>query len=123
MATATTTSKYATQYTNVHRTARISPKKIRLIADLIRGKSIEDALAILQHNKRRGAVFMAHALNAAIANADQAEANLRELVVSEARCDDGPRIKRFQPKDRGRAHPIIKRTCHITVSVAEALQD
>lgn len=108
------------QYTNTHRTARISPKKVRQVGDLIRGKDIESAFALLQHNKRRSAVFLDNALKAAVANADQAEADVRSLVVSEIRVDDGPRIKRFQPKDRGRAHPIIKRTCHITVSVAEA---
>ncbi len=107
------------QFTNTHRTARISPKKARLDANLIRGKNYEEAVAILQHSKRRGAVFLKNALNAAYSNADQAEANTRTLYVSEARVDDGPRIKRFQPKDRGRAHPILKRTCHITVSVAE----
>ena len=52
-----------------------------------------------------------------VANADQAEANLRGLVVTDARVDAGPTIKRFQPKDRGRAHPILKRTSHLTVAV------
>ena len=107
-------------YKNVHRGARISPTKARLVTDMIRGKSVDEALAALVTSKKRAAVFVKNALNAAIANADQAEANLRNLVVLDARVDDGPAIKRFQPKDRGRAHPIMKRTSHITVAVDEA---
>ena len=106
-------------YTNLHRAARISPKKARLVADLIRGKSYEQALSQLELSKQRGAVFMKNALQAAFANADQGEANVRRLYVSEARVDEGPTMKRWQPKDRGRAHPILKRTSHITVTVAE----
>ncbi len=107
-------------YTNVHRMARISPQKVRLVADMIRGKSYADALTTLEMSKLRAAVLVKNALVAAYNNADQAEANVRRLKVSEARVDAGPTIKRFQPKDRGRAHPILKRTSHITVSVAEA---
>ena len=107
-------------YTNVHRTARISPTKVRLVVDLIRGKHVEDALTDLSFSKKRAAVFVKNALDAAIANADQDEADVRRLVVTDARVDSGPTIKRFQPKDRGRAHPILKRTSHITVTVDEA---
>lgn len=106
-------------YTNVHRGARISPQKARLVVDMIRGKAIDDAQIILQMSKKRAAVYVKQALTAAIANADQAEANVRTLVVTDARVDAGPTMKRFQPKDRGRAHPIKKRTSHITVSVDE----
>ncbi len=106
-------------YTNVHRAARISPSKARLVVDLIRGKAVEEAQTILQMSKRRAAVFIDQALTAAIANADQAEADVRQLVVTDARVDEGPTTKRFRPKDRGRAHPILKRTSHITVSVDE----
>ncbi|MEM7626458.1 MAG: 50S ribosomal protein L22 [Planctomycetota bacterium] len=107
-------------YTNVHRTARISPQKARLVVDLIRGKSYAEALTLLELSKLRAAVLVKNALIAAYNNADQAEANVRNLRVSEAKVDAGPTIKRFQPKDRGRAHPILKRTSHITVSVDEA---
>jgi len=106
-------------YTNIHRMARIAPRKARLAADMIRGKPIEEARTALAMSKRRGSAFFKTALEAAIANADQAEANVRRLVVTDARADDGPTIKRFQPKDRGRAHPILKRTSHLTVSVDE----
>ncbi len=104
-------------YRSTHYGARISPTKVRLIADVIRGKKADDALAILQFSKQRGAVFLRQALVSAIANADQAEADVRRLVVTDARVDSGPTLKRWQPKDRGRSHPILKRTSHITVAV------
>lgn len=109
-------------YTNVHRGARISPTKVRLVTDAIRGKDVDEALAILMTSKQRAAVFVHQALKAAINNADQDEANVRQLKIVDARADEGPTIKRFQPKDRGRAHPIHKRTSHITVAVAEAAE-
>ncbi|MEX0655894.1 MAG: 50S ribosomal protein L22 [Phycisphaeraceae bacterium] len=106
-------------YTNVHRAARISPTKVRPLVDLIRGKTVDDAITQLKMSKRRAAVFIKTALDAAAANADQAEANVRRLIVTDARVDSGPTMKRWQPKDRGRAHPIMKRTSHITVTVDE----
>ena len=106
-------------YTNIHRMARISPQKARLVTNLIKGKPVDDALVVLEMSKQRAAVLVKQSLRAAIANADQEEANVRRLVVSDARVDAGPTMKRFQPKDRGRAHPILKRTSHITVSVDE----
>ena len=106
-------------YTNVHRVARISPTKARPVANLIKGKSAAEAQVILAMSKKRAAVFLAKGLDAAMANADQAEANVRRLVVTEVRVDSGPTLKRFQPKDRGRAHPILKRTSHLTISVDE----
>jgi large subunit ribosomal protein L22 len=104
-------------YSNIHRGARISPSKVRPVINLIRGKRVDEADTILQMSKRRAAVFIRAALSAARANADQAEVDLRRLVVTDARVDSGPTMKRFQPKDRGRAHQILKRTSHITVTV------
>lgn len=104
-------------YTSKHRMARISPTKARLVMDLIKGKPVSEAATILQMSKRRGAVLIKSVLDAAVANADQAEANVRRLVVTDARVDSGPTMKRFQPKDRGRAHQILKRTSHLTVGV------
>jgi large subunit ribosomal protein L22 len=106
-------------FTNIHRGARISPLKARLVVDMIRGMPIDKAQVALQMSTKRAAVYVSAALEAAIANADQAEANIRKLYVSDARVDAGPTIKRWQPKDRGRAHPILKRTSHITVAVDE----
>ena len=107
-------------YTNVHRTARISPTKVRPLANVIRGLPFDQAMTQLDLSKRRAAVFLRQGLKAAYANADQDEANVRNLIVREVRIDSGPTLKRFQPKDRGRAHPINKRTSHITVTVDEA---
>jgi len=105
------------QFTNIHRGARISPTKVRPVIDMVRGKSLADALAVCELSKRRAAVFIRQALLAAQGNADQAEADTRRLVVTDARVDSGPTMKRFQPKDRGRAHPILKRTSHITIGL------
>jgi len=104
-------------YTNIHRGARISPTKVRPVLNMIRGKDVDEALTILQMCKQRAAVFIRSGLEAAIANADHQEADVRNLKVVDARVDSGPTIKRFQPKDRGRAHPIKKRTSHLTIGV------
>ncbi len=102
-----------------HRFARIAERKARLLVDLIRGRGCDDAVALLQFNPKRGARFVTRVLKSAMANANEQEAAMSRLYVSEARVDPGPIIKRWQPKDRGRAHPIQKRTSHIIVAVAE----
>ena len=105
------------KHTASHKFARIAPRKARLVADQIRGKGIEDALATLEFSPRRGAWFIKSVLRSAIANAEEANLDVGRLFVSESRVDEGPTIKRFQPKDRGRSHPIMKRTSHIHVAV------
>ena len=105
------------KHTASHKFARIAPRTARLVADQIRGKGIEDALATLEFSPRRGAWFIKSVLRSAIANAEEANLDVGRLFVSESRVDEGPTIKRFQPKDRGRSHPIMKRTSHIHVSV------
>ncbi len=107
-------------YRAAHKFARISPRKARLVADLIRGRSYDDAMTQLQASKKRAAALVQKVLASARANADQAEADVRRLYVSDARADEGPTLKRFQPKDRGRAFPINKRTSHIHVAVDES---
>ncbi|MCE9590466.1 MAG: 50S ribosomal protein L22 [Planctomycetes bacterium] len=104
-------------YTNIHRGVRMSMTKVRPVICQIRGKRLDEAVTMMALSKKRCAVFIRQALLAAKANADQAEADLRGLYVVEARVDAGPTMKRFQPKDRGRSHQILKRSCHITVSV------
>ena len=106
-------------YTSKYRMARISPTKARPVMDLIRGKRIDEASTILTMSKRRAAVMIKGVLDSAVANADQAEVNVRDLVITDARVDSGPTIKRFQPKDRGRAHPINKRTSHLHIALDE----
>ena len=102
-----------------HRFARIAPRKARLVADMIRGKRVDEALTALDFSKKRGSAFIAVVLKSAIANAEEGNANPADLVVTRTWVDEGPTIKRFQPKDRGRAHPIRKRTSHIHVAVEE----
>ncbi len=102
-----------------HKYARISARKVRLIADLIRGRDVQDALNILKFTPNRAAVMVSKVLNSAIANANEAEADVESLFVDRAFVDEGPTIKRWQPKDRGRANPIMKRTSHITVVVEQ----
>ncbi len=113
-------------FTSSYKFARISARKVRLVAGLIRGKRIDEAETALRFSKKRGAVMVLKALRAAVANAtdpnqgDLENAAVRQLIVKEARVDEGPTIKRFQPKDRGRAFPIMKRTSHIHVTVDQA---
>ncbi|MGB2823425.1 MAG: 50S ribosomal protein L22 [Phycisphaerae bacterium] len=102
-----------------HRYARISSRKVRLVAGLIRGREVQDALNILKFTPNRAAVLVSKVLTSAVANANENEADVDRLYVDRAFVDDGPTIKRWRPKDRGRAHPIMKRTSHITVVVEE----
>lgn len=98
---------------------RGSTQKARLVADLVRDRSVEEALNQLTFTHKRAGVNIKKALDAAIAAAEEADADVTSLVVAESRVDEGPHIKRFRPKDRGRAHPILKRTSHITIGVEE----
>ena len=100
-----------------HRFARISARKARLIADLIRGRDVQDAENVLKFTPNRAASIVSKVLVSAVANAKEAEADEGLLYVKEARVDEGPTIKRIRPKDRGRAHMIFKRTSHVTVVV------
>jgi large subunit ribosomal protein L22 len=98
---------------------RGSARKARLVADMIRGMPVERALSVLQFSPKRAAVDVRKTLSAAIADAEQGNADLGALIVAESRIDGGPTIKRFHPKDRGRAHTIRKRMSHIVVGVEE----
>ncbi len=102
-----------------HRFARISPRKVKLLVDLIRGRRCSEAMDQLRFNSKRGARMVQKVLKSAMVNADEQEADMRSLYVRDARVDGGPTYNRWRPKDRGRAHPIIKRTTHILVAVAE----
>ncbi len=102
-----------------HRFARIGARKARLIADLIRGRDVQDALNILKFMPHRAAGMVAKVLTSAVANANEAEANVDRLYVREAWVDDGPTLRRMRPKDRGRAVTIRKHISHITVAVEE----
>ena len=103
----------------VHKFARGSARKVRLMADMIRGREVQDALNILKFTPNLGASQVHKVLTSAVANANEAEADVENLVVSQAFVNDGPFMKRFIEKDRGRAHAILKRTSHITIVVDE----
>ena len=106
-------------WTATHKFARIAPRKTRLVVDLIRGKKVQDAMNLLRFTNKRAAVLINQVLKSAVANADEQEADVSRLIVRECRIDPGPIMHRFQPKDRGRAHPIKKRSSHIIVTVDE----
>ncbi len=98
----------------------MSAQKARLVADQIRGKSVEEALDILQFSGRKGADIIKKVLESAIANAEHNDgADVDELKVSTIFVDEGMTMKRIQPRAKGRADRILKRSCHITVKVAE----
>ena len=102
------------------RYARISPQKVRLVADQIRGLSVEAALNTLTFGTTKSAGLMKKVLESAIANAEHNEgADIDELKVSKVMVDEGPVMKRIQARAKGRANRIIKRTSHITVTVAD----
>ena len=107
------------RFTCVLKYHRGSPRKVGLLVDLIRGKDVDSALNMLTFTTKRAAVDIKRALLAAVNDAEQADADVGTLVVSESRVDSAPTIKRFKPKDRGRAHPIKKRMSHITIGVEE----
>lgn len=102
-----------------HKFARMSARKMRLVADMVRGKDVQDALNILKFSPNRASGMISKVIQSAVASANEGEANVDSLIVSEIRIDEGPVMKRFRPKDRGRAHSILKRTSHICVVVDE----
>jgi large subunit ribosomal protein L22 len=100
--------------------ARLSAQKARLVADQIRGKGVEDALDILAFSTKKGAAIIKKVLESAIANAEHNEgADVDELKVSTIFVGEGTSLKRIKPRAKGRADRIVKRTCHITVKVAD----
>jgi large subunit ribosomal protein L22 len=100
--------------------ARLSAQKARLVADQIRGKGVEDALDILAFSTKKGAEIIKKVLESAIANAEHNEgADVDELKVKTIFVDEGVSLKRISPRAKGRADRITKRTCHITVKVAD----
>lgn len=105
-------------YTAIHRHARISATKVRPLADLVRGKRVDDALAILKFQPHRGARMLEKVIQSAFANAeDRGAPNRAGLKVIEVKVDGGPMFKRVRPGPRGMAHVIKKRFAHITVAV------
>ena len=99
---------------------RISPRKVVIVCDLIRGKDTKTAKAILMHTPKAASELMLKLLNSAVANAENNHnMDPDNLYVSETYANPGPILKRIRPVARGRAHRINKRTSHITIVVAE----
>lgn len=100
--------------------AKMSAQKARLVADQIRGKSVGEALEILNFSTKKGAHIVRKLLESAIANAEHNEAaDIDELSVAKIFVDEGMTMKRIRPRAKGRADRILKRTCHITLAVAD----
>ena len=100
--------------------ARISAQNARLVADQVRGKPVEEALDLLEFSPKKAAHLVKKVLNSAIANAENNEgADVDELKVSSIFVDEGMTMKRLRPRAKGRADRILKRSCHITVKVAD----
>ncbi len=103
-----------------HTFARISPQKARLVADQIRGKSVDQALELLTFSNKKAADLIKKVLESAIANAEHNEgADIDDLNVAKIFVDEGPVMKRIMPRAKGRADRILKRSSHITVVVAD----
>ncbi len=96
---------------------RMSPKKVRLVIDLIRGKDVASSLAALEFVFKRAALPVSKLLHSAVSNAKQKGLSENQLVVSKVTANDGPRWKRFRAGSFGRAMPILKRTTHLTIEL------
>jgi len=110
----------------VQRTTRQSPYKMRLVIDQIRGQRVNDALALLKFSKKHAAKQIEKTLQSAVANAEQAARknnsalDVDTLVITRAVVNEGPKLKRWTPAAMGRATPMLKRTSHVEIDVAEA---
>jgi len=108
-----------------HKNARISPRKVRPLAELVRGKYADDALDILRYQPHRGARLLEGVIRSAMGNAQDPDQNpgktidVAELYVSEVRIDGGPIFKRIRPRARGMAFPVLRRSSHISVILKE----
>ena len=103
-----------------HLFARSSAQKARLVADQVRGLTVEKALELLTYSPKKAALLVKKVVDSAIANAEHNEgADIDELVISKICVDEGPTMKRIMPRAKGRADRIMKRSCHITVVVSD----
>lgn len=108
------------EYRASHRHADMSARKVRPFAALIRGKSVDEALQLLRFEPNRGARLVEAVVKSAMGNAeDRGARDPEDLVVAEARIDDGPMFKRIMPRARGTAFMILRRMCHIHVAIAD----
>lgn len=104
----------------IARHIRVAPRKVRIVIDLIRGKNVGEAFAILKNTPKVGSEVVIKVLNSAVANAEHNyDMNSDKLYVAAAYVDQGPTLKRIHPRSRGQAFKILKRTSHVTVVVKE----
>jgi large subunit ribosomal protein L22 len=109
----------------VHRNVRMSARKIRPLANMVRGKFADEALNLLRYQPQRGARFLEKVIRSAVGNAQDPEQNegrvisIEQLVITDARIDGGPTFKRIRPRARGTAFTILRRMSHITVQVED----
>lgn len=116
MAKTTTDSASHARFTHV----RMSARKVEGVVNMVRGKRVEEAIALLQFCPRRGASVVLKLLKSAVANADQrGGVDVDRLFVQTIHVDGGPQMKRYRPRSRGMAHPILKRSSHIEVVLGE----
>ncbi len=109
------------QTSAIHRNAKISAQKVRLVADQVRGLPVDGALTLLKFSNKKAAELVRKVLESAIANAEHNDgADIDELKVSTIYVDQGPSMKRMRARAKGRGNRIIKRTSHITVTVADS---
>ena len=102
---------------------RISPRKVRLVADLIRGKSVDEAQTILSFTVKKAAKDLLKLLKSAAANAKSQNADSSNLYISKISVDEGPKYKRMMPRARGQAYEIQKKTSHINIVLSEVKKE
>ena len=108
----------------IYKHARISPQKVRLVADQVRGLPIEKAVDILTFSPKRAARFVKKVLDSAVANAENNKgADIDDLFISTIYVTDGATLKRLKTRAKGRGDRILKRSCHITVKVSDKQED
>lgn len=106
------------------RHVRQSPYKVRRVLDLVRGIPVDEARTVLRYTNRRAAPTIMKVLDSAVANAEHNMAmDAEDLVIAEAYADEGPTLKRFRPRARGRATRVRKRTSHITIVVSDGEEE
>ena len=99
--------------------ARISPRKVKVVMDLIRNQDADKAMAILKFTPKSACEYLVKLLKSAMANAEEKNMDTAKLYVAECLVCPGPILKRIRPKDHGRAHRILKRTSHVTLVLKE----
>lgn len=107
------------EYTAFTKSVQVAPRKVRIVADVVRSQSIDNALATLSFLKKRGASVLENTLRSALANAVSKNASKEALFIKHIEVSGGPAYKRFHPSTRGRIHPYKKRTSHIRIVLSD----